>query len=136
MNPLIIPHSILHEIVEQARRLAPIEACGILGGRGDRIEVFHPMTNTDNSTDHFLMAPGEQFRIVKTLRAAGQRILAIHHSHPASPARPSVEDIRLALTPDVLYTILSLQDADSPVLKAFSVDDGVVKEHPLVIEAQ
>jgi proteasome lid subunit RPN8/RPN11 len=63
-------------------------------------------------------------------------MLAVHHSHPASPARPSVEDIRLALTPDVLYTILSLQDADSPVLKAFFVDDGVVKEHPLVIEAQ
>jgi hypothetical protein len=36
----------------------------------------------------------------------------------------------------VLYTILSLQDAGSPVLKAFSVDDGVVKEHPLVVEAK
>jgi len=140
MNPLIIPRSIFHELLEQARKEAPIEACGILGGRGDRrgdrIEVFHPMTNTDNSSDHFLMDPGEQFKVVKTLRAAGQRMLAVHHSHPASPARPSAEDIRLALTPDVLYTILSLQDADSPVLKAFSVDDGVVKEHPLVIEAQ
>jgi proteasome lid subunit RPN8/RPN11 len=93
------------------------------------------MTNTDNSTDHFLMDPAEQFRIVKTLRAAGQRMLAIHHSHPASPSRPSAEDIRLALTPDVLYTILSLEDPKAPVLKAFAVDDGVVKEHPLVIEA-
>jgi proteasome lid subunit RPN8/RPN11 len=136
MNPLVIPRPIFHALVEQARNQAPIEACGILGGRGERIEVFHPMTNSDNSADHFLMDPGEQFKVVKVLRAAGQRMLAVHHSHPASPARPSAEDIRLALTPDVLYTILSLQDADSPVLKAFSVDDGVVKEHPLVIEAQ
>ena len=136
MNPLIIPEAILHALIDQARKQAPVEACGILGGRGDRIEVFHPMTNTDHSPDHFLMDPGEQFKVVKTLRAAGQRMLAVHHSHPASPARPSAEDIRLALTPDVLYTILSLQDADSPVLKAFSVDDGVVKEHPLVIEAK
>jgi proteasome lid subunit RPN8/RPN11 len=140
MNPLIISRPIFDALVEQARKEAPIEACGILGGRedrrGDRIEVFHPMTNTDNSADHFLMDPSEQFKVVKVLRAAGQRMLAVHHSHPASPARPSAEDIRLALTPDVLYTILSLQDADSPVLKAFSVDDGVVTELPLVIEAK
>jgi proteasome lid subunit RPN8/RPN11 len=135
MNQLIIPQSIFHTLLEQARKQAPIEACGILGGRKDRVEVFHAMTNTDNSTDHFLMDPGEQFKVVKVLRAAGQRMLAVHHSHPASPARPSAEDIRLALTPDVLYTILSLQDAERPVLKAFSVADGVVKEHPLVVEA-
>jgi len=136
MNPLIIPQSIFRELVQHARKEAPIEACGILGGRGDLVEVCYPMTNTDHSADHFLMAPGEQFKVVKVLRAAGQRMLSVHHSHPASPARPSAEDIRLALTPDVLYTILSLQDADSPVLKAFSVVDGVVKEHPLVIEEQ
>ena len=136
MSPLTIPQSLFRELLDQARKQAPIEACGILGGRGDHVEVFHPMINTDNSADHFLMDPGEQFKVVRALRAAGQRMLAIHHSHPASPARPSAEDIRLALTPDVLYTILSLQDANAPVLKAFSVDDGVVVEHPLVIEAQ
>jgi proteasome lid subunit RPN8/RPN11 len=136
MSPLTIPQSLFRELVDHARKQAPIEACGILGGRGDHVEVFHPMINTDNSADHFLMDPGEQFKVVRALRAAGQRMLAIHHSHPASPARPSAEDIRLALTPDVLYTILSLQDANAPVLKAFSVDDGVVVEHPLVIEAQ
>jgi len=121
--------------LNQARKQAPIEACGILGGRGDRVEVFHPMTNTDHSADHFLMEPAEQFKVVKSLRAAGQRVLAIHHSHPASPSRPSAEDILLALTPDVLYTILSLQTAEAPVLKAFSVDSGVVTEHSLIIEA-
>jgi len=103
------PGSIYRELLAQARKQAPIEACGILGGRGDRVEVFCPMTNTDHSADHFLMEPAEQFKVVKSLRAAGQRVLAIHHSHPASPSRPSAEDIRLALTPDVLYTILSLQ---------------------------
>jgi proteasome lid subunit RPN8/RPN11 len=62
-------------------------------------------------------------------------MLAIHHSHPASPSRPSAEDIRLALTPDVLYTILSLQGPANPVLKAFAICEGVVAEHPLAIEA-
>jgi proteasome lid subunit RPN8/RPN11 len=134
MSTLIIPQLIFSQLLDQARKLAPIEACGILGGRGDRIDIFHPMTNTDNSTDHFLMDPAEQFKIVKALRGAGLRMLAVHHSHPASPSRPSAEDIRLSLTPDVLYTILSLQDPEKPVLKAFAVNDGVVKEHPIHIE--
>jgi proteasome lid subunit RPN8/RPN11 len=135
MSALVIPGSIYRELLDQARKQAPIEACGILGGRGDRVEVFHPMTNTDHSADHFLMEPAEQFKVVKSLRAAGQRVLAIHHSHPASPSRPSAEDIRLALTPDVLYTILSLQGPANPVLRAFAICEGVVTEHPLAIEA-
>jgi len=136
MTALVIPRAIFHELVVQARKQAPIEACGILGGRGDRVEVFHAMTNTDNSADHFLMDPAEQFKVVKALRAAGQHMLAIHHSHPASPARPSAEDIRFSLTPDVLYTILSLENPKTPVVKAFAVQEGVAKEHPLVIEVQ
>ena len=135
MSALVIPGSIYRELLDQAHKQAPIEACGILGGRGDRVEAFHPMTNTDHSADHFLMEPAEQFRVVKSLRAAGQRMLAIHHSHPASPSRPSAEDIRLALTPDVLYTILSLQGPANPVLRAFAICEGVVTEHPLAIEA-
>jgi [CysO sulfur-carrier protein]-S-L-cysteine hydrolase len=134
VSALVIPQAIYRQLLEQARGQAPVEACGILGGRGDRVEVFHAMTNTDNSADHFLMDPAEQFRVMKTLRAAGQRMLAIHHSHPASPSRPSAEDIRLALTPDVLYTILSLQDSEKPIFKAFSIDDGAVTEHSLWIE--
>lgn len=135
MSALVIPGAIYQELLDQARKQAPIEACGILGGKGDRVGVFFPMTNTDHSSDHFLMDPAEQFKVVKALRAAGQRMLAVHHSHPASPSRPSAEDIRLALTPDVLYTILSLQDAQAPVLRAFEVRDGNVSEQPLVIEA-
>ena len=135
MSALVIPGAIYQELLVQAHNQAPIEACGILGGKGDRVEVFFSMTNTDHSSDHFLMDPAEQFKVVKALRAAGQRMLAVHHSHPASPSRPSAEDIRLALTPDVLYTILSLQDTQAPVLKAFEVRDGIVTEQPLVIEA-
>ena len=135
MSALVIPSSVYRELLDQARKQAPLEACGILGGRGGRVEVFHPMTNTDHSADHFLMEPAEQFKVVKNLRAAGQRVLAIHHSHPESPSRPSAEDIRLALTPDVLYTILSLQEPANPVLKAFAICEGIVTEHPLAIEA-
>ena len=44
------------------------------------------------------------------------------HSHPESPSRPSEEDKRLAFDPNIEYLILSLMDAENPVLKAFGVD--------------
>ena len=38
------------------------------------------------------------------------RILANWHSHPASPSRPSAEDLRLANDPTIRYAILSLHE--------------------------
>jgi proteasome lid subunit RPN8/RPN11 len=69
------------------------------------------------------MEPREQFAVVKDIRSASLEILAIYHSHPATPARPSTEDIRLALTPDVIYVIVSLQDTHAPVVKGFLIEE-------------
>jgi len=60
-------------------------------------------------------------------------MLAIYHSHPQTPARPSAEDIRLALTPDVIYVIVSVQDAKRPNVKGFLIEDDMVTEVPVRI---
>jgi proteasome lid subunit RPN8/RPN11 len=91
------------------------------------------MTNTDASNEHFTMEPREQFSVVKELRARGLSMLVIYHSRPESPARPSEEDIRLALTPGVSYLIVSLQDATQPVVRSFKIADEVVTPEDVVI---
>ncbi|MBC7962398.1 MAG: Mov34/MPN/PAD-1 family protein, partial [Steroidobacteraceae bacterium] len=53
-------------------------------------------------------------------------MLAIYHSHPESPARPSDEDIRMALTPGVSHVIISLADPGLPVVKSYRIDQGQV----------
>jgi len=126
MHEIYLSREILWEIVAHARREAPIEACGILAGNDSRIEKYYPMCNTDKSSEHFLMDPGEQFKIMKEMRHSDLQMLAIFHSHPYTPARPSEEDIRMALTPDVVYLITSLNDADNPVTKGFFIEDGAV----------
>lgn len=131
MLELDIPKHIFDEVLEQAKAEAPIEACGILAGAGGRAEKIYRMANTDRSNDHFMMEPSEQFRVVKDIRASGLEMLAIYHSHPETGARPSAEDIRLALTPDVIYVIASLEDADNPVVKGFLIEDGQVSEVPV-----
>lgn len=107
-----------------AHRAAPLEACGLLGGRNVQATEFYELTNDDASGEHYTMRPEEQFAAVKDMRARGAHMLAIWHSHPATPARMSEEDLRLAYTPDVVYIILSLATSDQPDLRGFVVNSG------------
>ena len=68
------------------------------------------------------MDPKEQLAAVKDARAKGKKLIGNFHSHPESPSRPSEEDKRLAYDSTMEYLILSLQEADHPVLKAFGID--------------
>jgi proteasome lid subunit RPN8/RPN11 len=121
MNKLEIPNTIYQEMVAQSRAHAPIEACGILAGSNGKVEKLYKMTNVDKSNTHFMMEPEEQFATIKDIRSAGLEMLAIYHSHPETPARPSAEDIRLALTPNVTYVILSLQSTNGATIKGFHI---------------
>jgi proteasome lid subunit RPN8/RPN11 len=68
------------------------------------------------------MDPKEQLAALKDARANGVGIIGNFHSHPESPSRPSEEDKRLAYDSSIEYLILSLMEADNPVLKAFGID--------------
>lgn len=130
---LQIPTAIFRQMIDQAQAEEPIEACGILAGRDCKIEKLYTMTNADNSSTHFMMEPEQQFAVARDVRSAGLEMLAIYHSHPATPARLSDEDIRLALTPGVTYVVVSLQDAKNPAIKGFNIENGSVAEVPLEI---
>lgn len=113
------------KMIAYAEKQAPIEACGLLGGRIEEDvkivkKVFY-LTNTDHSPEHFSLDPQEQFAVVRELRAEGWVLLGNWHSHPASPSRPSEEDKRLAFDPRASYLILSLA-AEKPVLHSFRID--------------
>ncbi|MCH8216772.1 MAG: M67 family metallopeptidase [Planctomycetes bacterium] len=136
MTQLTIPSAIAARMVEQAREGLPLEVCGILAGSKEAVASHYEMTNSDRSALHYTMVPEEQFKVLKRIRAAGEEMLAIYHSHPATPARPSAEDIRLALTPGVIYVILSLVEPESPVIKGFTIDDEKVEEVTIVISNQ
>jgi proteasome lid subunit RPN8/RPN11 len=121
-----IPKVIHDDMITHAQEGFPLEVCGILGGAGDTVSVNYRMTNSDASNEHFMMDPKEQFAVIKDLRAKELSMLAIYHSHPETPARPSEEDIKLALTPDVSYLIISLADAAAPDIKSFKISAGTV----------
>ena len=109
-----IPQDIVDILVSQARQDAPNETCGYLlgtsGPDGDIVTEHYWMENTDHSPEHFSFAPKDQFAALRYARSKGLKILANWHSHPASPSRPSQEDLRLANDPTIRYAILSLHE--------------------------
>jgi proteasome lid subunit RPN8/RPN11 len=133
MLKLEIPTKIFQQMVTQAKENAPIEVCGILAGSNGKVEKLYKMTNVDNSSTHYMMEPKEQFATVKDIRSAGLEMLAIYHSHPETPAMPSDEDIRLALTPNVIYVIVSLQSTNGSMVKGFHIAGNNVTEVPIRI---
>ena len=122
---MIIPHNIIKELIEQARKEAPNESCGYLLGTDDEVSENYWMENIDHSPEHFSFAPKDQFAALRYARNKNLKILANWHSHPASPSRPSQEDLRLANDPTIRYAILSLLDGE-PKLNSFKILNGEV----------
>jgi proteasome lid subunit RPN8/RPN11 len=130
---LVISKAVYDQIIAHANADLPNEACGYLAGTNNEVSVAYELTNVDHSIDHFSFDPAEQFKAVKDARSKDLEIVANYHSHPSSPARPSIEDIRLAYDPTISYVIVSLM-AYIPVVKSFKIKDGIVTPEEIVIK--
>ena len=104
---LIIPEHVKQAIIDHALEITPIESCGYLAGKDGHVSEYYPMTNVDQSPEHFSFDPKEQFKAVKKARSEGLSLVSVVHSHPESPARLSEEDLRLFNDPDPVYIIVS-----------------------------
>lgn len=129
---LKIPAACRAELIRVARQDSPIETCGYLSGVDNEVKEVIPLTNIDHSPEHFSFDPKEQFQVVKAARAKGYRLLAVYHSHPASPARLSQEDLRFLNDPHLFYLIVSLLNPEVPDIRAFQVAAREVSEVPIL----
>ena len=121
------------EMIQDAQARVPNEACGILSGPEEVAAAFYRMANTDQSTVSYLMDPKEQFQVMKQIRIAGQKMLAVYHSHVASQAYPSAKDVSFAFYSDVHYLIVSLVDRDHPKARVFRIEEGKVREDSIEV---
>jgi proteasome lid subunit RPN8/RPN11 len=129
-----IPRSIYEEMLEHAREEVPNECCGILGGRDGDASTLYRATNAEGSPLRYTLDPNDLFRIIfREIPDNDEEMLAIYHSHTASPAYPSQTDINLATYPDSIYLILSLAEGEEP-LRGFRINDGEVSEVELTVE--
>ena len=130
---ITLPKSVYDDIVSHALEDAPIEACGYLAGLNGEVKYAIRMKNIDNSAEHFSFDPQEQFDAFKKTQKEGLRLIAAYHSHPETPARPSVEDIKLAYDPNISYLIISLA-GETPDVKSFKIKNSIVEKEEITYE--
>jgi proteasome lid subunit RPN8/RPN11 len=124
------------ELLAHARSEVPNEACGILSGSlaDGRATTYHPARNADASPYVYTVHPDDLVRIVMGIDDAGEDLVAIFHSHVASPAVPSPTDRLQAMYPDAVYLLATLIDphtAPMQALRAWRIRDGEVTELPV-----
>jgi proteasome lid subunit RPN8/RPN11 len=121
------------EIVEQALREFPNEACGLIAAEaGAPVEVY-AMTNADASPATYRLDGLEQLKVFDELDERGWDLWAIYHSHTHTEAYPSETDRKLAFYPDSRYLVLSVADREQPVLRSFFIRDGEVTEEEMTV---
>ncbi|MFB3917408.1 MAG: M67 family metallopeptidase [Terriglobales bacterium] len=131
---LKLEEAVVGALIAHARQDAPIEACGYLAEKAGAVSRVFRLRNVDASQEHFTLDPAEQFMAVRDMRKLGYRLRAVYHSHPATPARPSQEDIRLAQDPGVSYVIVSLA-GDEPDVRSFRIVNGEVAAEEIEVVA-
>ena len=134
LERLRIGRELYEAMVADLARVAPLEGCGLIATEGDRAVKLYPGENIEHSRVRYTMDPRAVLLALLEIEAAGWRLGAIYHSHPAGPARPSPTDLREARIPDALAVIVSLADPDAPRATAFALDTGEPREVPLLIE--
>ncbi|MBW6521463.1 MAG: M67 family metallopeptidase [Desulfoarculaceae bacterium] len=131
---LQIEEKILTALLAHGRREEPNEACGYLAAKDGVVGHYFELTNIDAAPEHYTMDPAEQFAAIRRMREEGLQAAAVYHTHPETPARPSVEDIRLAHDPVMVYVIVSLMAGVDPI-RAFKINRDEVTQVPLRVLA-
>lgn len=111
---LRVPGPILERVLDQARAELPNECCGLMAGNvhagiGQVVEVY-PLVNELASPTEFLSESRSLIRAHRAMRERGVEVLAVYHSHPTSPPRPSRTDIDRSHGDQVMALIVSLQE--------------------------
>ncbi len=125
------------EIIAHCQAAYPKEACGLLAGVADQPEAVvqvYAMTNVEDSPIGYAMDPKEQLLVEKQMRTRGQRLIGIYHSHTASAAYPSSVDVRLAISADTSYVLVSLKDRQRPELKSYRIQGTTIISEEVQVE--
>jgi [CysO sulfur-carrier protein]-S-L-cysteine hydrolase len=122
---VVIPAEVRSALVEHAEAELPNEACGLLVLRDGVAERLVPGRNRAASRYRFELEVDPETWF---LEDDGYE-LAVFHSHPSSPPRPSRTDVEnIGLWEGRAYVILSLRTGE---LAAWTIADGSVDSLPL-----
>lgn len=122
----------LEEMLGHAYDGYPLEACGLLVGRGDRVERFIGCTNEAASARVYSIPPKELLHAERSAEAEGFEIIGVFHSHTHSEPHPSPTDVEQAPDPGWHYVIVSLK-REAPEIRSYRIVDGEISEERIAV---
>jgi len=131
ISPLTLSKRQVHEIVDHVNIHLPLEACGLLAGKNERVEKVLFVQNQAQSPVRFVMDPYEQLKAFDWIDDNGLDLLGIFHSHPTGPETVSPTDVAEAAY-DVTHIICSQMDGQWK-LRGFWIENGEAFEVTLQI---
>ena len=133
---LRITRAALEQIQRQAAREHPLEACGVIAAPCAQKLASRviPMRNQAASPIWFSFDPREQLQVWNELDENDEECRVLYHSHTASEAWPSREDIAHAQDPSLHYLILSTWPEARHRARSFRIVAGRVFEEQLSIQ--
>lgn len=131
-HALILKRTHMFAMQRHLNYQAPLEACGLLGGKDGQVELVLPVKNAAESPVQFRMDPKAQLRAMDQIESEGLEILAIFHSHPKGPSVPSPTDIEEALYPVV--NIIWSKAGRRWQARGFWIAGNKADEVPLIVQ--
>ena len=123
------------QMQEHVSAQAPLEACGLIGGRDGRAQIVIPVTNVAGSAVRFRMDPQEQVQAMLRIEDSGLSLIGIYHSHPSGPPGPSATDFREAAYPEAAYLIW-FPDDDQWACRAYDLLENPGQEIQIRLEEE
>ena len=111
---------------------APLEACGLLAGKGEQVECMIGVQNQAQSPVRFVMDPREQLKAFEYIEFSQLDLLGIFHSHPEGPGSASTTDIVEAAY-NVVHVILA-HNGIHWTARGFWIENGMAAEVPLQVD--
>lgn len=108
---LEVTSAVLADLRAEAARAHPHECCGILLGRGRRIDAIRQAANVHPSpATRFEIDPQALVDAFRAERAGGPQVMGFYHSHPAGPPVPSATDREMAAHDGRVWAIVAADE--------------------------
>ncbi len=120
-----LPRALVMALLHEAQRSPHHEICGLIAVRGQSLRPVPVRNAAADRRRLFDMDERELIDAMKTMRANGEALFAIYHSHPDAAPAPSLTDIERAGYPDALHLIISLETKGVLQMRGWRLADDV-----------